>query len=79
MYNVFLVPRMEEWRSLHPLLKQDFAPLCPCHDYYLKAFTRDKHYLLFWLLLSCWRANRRLTVNTLLLLLLLLLSHFSLV
>ena len=22
-------------RSLNPLLKQDFAPLYPCHDYYL--------------------------------------------
>ena len=76
MYNVFLVPRMEERRSLHPLLKQDL-PLCPYHDYYhdyyldyyhdyhLKVFTRDKHWQFILLLLSLpfQKANRRLTVN----------------
>ena len=31
-----------ELRSLNPLLKQGFAPLCPCHDCYLKLFTRGK-------------------------------------
>ena len=53
--------------------KQGFAPLCPCHgyyldcchDYYLKVFTRDKDWLftLFLLLLPFWRASRRLIVN----------------
>ena len=52
--------------------KQGFAPLCPCHgyyldcchDYYLKVFTRDKDWLftLFLLLLLFRRANRRLTI-----------------
>ena len=56
-----------ERRSLNPLLKQGFAPLCPCRDNYLKVFSRDKHWLftLFLLLLPFWRANRRLVVNTL--------------
>ena len=56
-----------ERRFLNPLLKQSFAPLCTCHDNYLKVFTRDKHWLftLFLLLLPFWRANRRLVVNTL--------------
>ena len=55
--------------------KQGFAPLCPCHgyyldcchDYYLKVFTRDKDWLftLFLLLLSFWRENRRLIVKLL--------------
>ena len=31
-----------ELRSLNPLLKQGFAALCPCHDWYLKLFTRGK-------------------------------------
>ena len=54
--------------------KQGFAPLCPCHgyyldcchDYYLKVFTRDKDWLftLFLLLLPFWRASRRLIVNS---------------
>ena len=54
-------------RSLNPLLKQHFAPLCPCHDYYIKVFTRDKHWLFTWflLLLPFQRANRRLIVNAL--------------
>ena len=81
MYSVFLVPKMEEQRSLNPLLKQDL-PLCPyrdyyldyyhdyyldCyHDYFLKVFTRDKHGLFtLFLLLSFQRANRRLIVNAL--------------
>ena len=61
--SVFLVPK--EWRKKtpSPLRKQCFAPLC--HDYYLKVFTRDKHWLftLFLLPLPFQRANRRLTVN----------------
>ena len=54
-----------EWRSLNPLLKQSFAPLCTCHDNYLKVFTRDKHWLftLFLFLLPFQRANWRLIVN----------------
>ena len=49
------------------LLKQGFATLCPCHDYYCKVLTRDKHWLftLFLLLLPFRRANRRLIVNAL--------------
>ena len=39
-------------------------PLCPCHDYHLKVFTRDKHWLFTQLLLPFQRANRRLIVNT---------------
>ena len=52
-------------RFLNPLCKQNFGPLCLCHDYYLKVFTRGKHWLftLFLLLLPFQRANRRLTVN----------------
>ena len=74
MYSVFLVPKIEEWRSLNHLLKQYFASLCPCHDYYLdyyldcylKVFTRDKHRLFtLFLLLSFQRANWGLTVNAL--------------
>ena len=51
----------KERGSLNCLLKQG-----PCHDYYLKVFTRDKHWLftLFLLLLLFWRANGRLIVNT---------------
>ena len=30
-----------DWRSLNPLLKQGFAPLCPYHGYNLKIFTRQ--------------------------------------
>ena len=62
-----------EWRSLNPLLKQDFARLCPCHDYcldyhhdyYLKVFTRNKHWLFtqFLFLLPFQRENRRLIVG----------------
>ena len=54
-----------EWRSLDPLLKQDFAPLCSCHDGYLTASTRDKAWL-FTLSLSLIpfrRANRRLILT----------------
>ena len=52
MCSVCLLLKEEEGRSLNALLKQGFAPLCPCHDYnidyrcsqdyYLKVFTRDK-------------------------------------
>ena len=61
-----LFQKRGEQRSLHPLLKQGFTSLCPCHDYYLKVFTRDKHWLftLFLLLLPFQRANRRLIVNS---------------
>ena len=54
-----------EQRALNPLLKQCFAPLCPCHDYYLKVFTGDKDRLftLYLLLLPFRRANRRLIVK----------------
>ena len=59
--------KRRELRSLNPLLKQDFAPLCPCHDCYLKVFTRDRHWLfiLFLLLLpfQSKSANWRLIVN----------------
>ena len=57
MCSISLVPK-KEWgrrrcRSLNPLFKQGFAPLCLCqgyyldycHDYYLKVFTRDKDWL----------------------------------
>ena len=38
-----LFPKKEvELRALNPLLKQGFAPLCPCHDRYLTLFTRGK-------------------------------------
>ena len=62
-----LSQKREEWRSLNPLLKQGFAPLCPCYDYYLKVFRRDKHWLftLFLLLHPFWRSNKRLIVNAL--------------
>ena len=62
---------MEEWererRSLNPLPKQDFSPLCSCCRCYLKVFTRDKTWLLtlFILLLLFQMANRRLIVNAL--------------
>ena len=37
-----LSPKGGKWRFLNPLLKQSFAPHCPCHDYYLRMFTRKK-------------------------------------
>ena len=47
MYIVFpLSQKGGRGRSLNPLPKRDFAPLCPCHDYYLKLFTKDKDWLL---------------------------------
>ena len=51
----------------NPSLRQGFASPCPCQDYSLEVFTRDKDWLfaLFLLLLPFWRANRRLVVNTL--------------
>ena len=68
-------PRRGGAESLKPFLKQGFAPLCPCHDYYLdychdyylKVFTRDKHWLftLFLLLPPFRMVNRRLVVNAL--------------
>ena len=68
-------PKRRGAESLKPFLKQGFTPLCPCldyyldycHDYYLKVFTRDKHWLftLFLLLLPFQMVNRRLIVNTL--------------
>ena len=42
MYCLSLVPK-EGSRDLNPLFKQNFAPLCPCHDCCLKVFPRDKH------------------------------------
>ena len=62
MCSVSLVPK----RGSRDL-KQDFAPLCPCYDYYLKGFTRNKDWLftLFILLLPLRRGNRRLIVNVL--------------
>ena len=38
------------------------ASLCPCHDYSLEMFTRDKDWLftLFLWSLPFWRGNRRL-------------------
>ena len=65
MWNVSLAP----WRGytwpLDPLLKQCLAPLCSCHDCYLKVSIGDKVWLftLFQLLFPFWRANRRLVVN----------------
>ena len=50
-----------KWRSLSSLLKREFAFLCPCHDYYFKVFTEDKHWL--FTLFPFQRANRKLTVN----------------
>ena len=68
-------PKRRGAESLKPFLKQGFTPLCPCldyyldycHDYYLKVFTRNKHWLftLFPLFLPFQRSNRRLTVNAL--------------
>lgn len=60
------LPCPKRW-SGHPLIlysEQGFAPLS-LHDYYLKVFKRDKHWLstLFLLLLPFWSANRRLVVG----------------
>ena len=44
MHRLSLVPKRGS-RDLNPLFKQNFAPLCPCHDCYLKVFPRDKHCL----------------------------------
>ena len=75
MCSVSLNPKRGRRRSLNPLLNQGFASLCPCHDcyldychdYHLKVFTRNKHWLftLFLLFLSFQRSNRRLIVNAL--------------
>ena len=50
----------------NPLLRQGFASHCPCQDYSLEVFTRDKDWLLtlFLLLLQFLRANRGLVVNS---------------
>ena len=40
MCSASLVPKEQGGRSLNPLLKQGFVPLCPYHDYYLD-FCRD--------------------------------------
>ena len=66
MCSVSFVPTKRGWRSFNPF-KEVFGSLCPFHDYDLKVFTRDKHWLfsLFLLLLPFQRANRRLTVNAL--------------
>ena len=66
MCRVSLILERGKWRSLNPLLRQDFAFLCPCHDYFLEMLTRDKDWLftLFLLLLPFQRANRRLVVNS---------------
>ena len=29
----------------NPSLRQGFTSLCPCHDYFLEVFTRDKDWL----------------------------------
>ena len=54
--------------SLSLILYSDrvFAFLCPCHDYPLEMFTRDKDWLftLLLFLLPFLRANRRLVVNS---------------
>ena len=54
----------------HPLILYSdrvLPLLCPYHDYYLKLFTSDKHWLftLFLLLFPFGRTNRRLIVNAL--------------
>ena len=48
------------------LLLRVFASLCPCHDYSLEMYTRDKDWLftLLLLLLPFLRANRGLVVNS---------------
>ena len=48
------------------LLNQGFASLCPCQDYSLEVFTRDKDWLLtlFLLLLQFLRAYRGLVLNS---------------
>ena len=58
------LPCPKRGRSGHPLIlysKQGFAPLS-LHDYYLKVFKRDKHWLFTLLLLPFWSANRRLVI-----------------
>ena len=48
----------EKGRRGDPLILSSvfcFFPFCPCHDYYLEMFTRDK---------DCLFVNRRLIVNS---------------
>ena len=65
MCSVFLAPRMGNMWPLDPFLKQGLAPLCSCHDCYLKVSTGDKAWLftLFLLWLPFRRAKRWLIVN----------------
>ena len=58
-------PRMGNIWPLDPLLKQGLAPLCSCHDCYLKVSSEDKAWLftLFLLLLLFRSVNKRLVVN----------------
>ena len=42
MYHVSVAPRMGNMWPLDPWLKQDLAPFCSCHDYYLKVSTGSK-------------------------------------
>ena len=62
--NVSLAPRMGNLRPLDLLLKQGLAPLCSCHDCYLKVSTGDKVQLftLFLLLFLSRSADRRLVI-----------------
>ena len=65
--NLSLVPREGGVEIPLILCSNKVFPLCPCHDYYTKVFTRDQHWLftLFLLLLPFQRANRKLIVNAL--------------
>ena len=42
MYHVSVAPRMGNMWPLDPWLKQNLAPFCSCHDYYLKISTGSK-------------------------------------
>ena len=66
MCSVSLILKRGKQRSFNLLLRQGFASLCPCHDYFLEMFTRDKDRLftLILLLLPSWRTHRRLLINS---------------
>ena len=66
MCSVSLILKRGKQRSFNLLLRQGFASLCPCHDYFLEMFTRDKDRLftLILLLLPSWRTQRRLLINS---------------